>query len=315
MRRICRQAALHPAILSGRCTAQYRFFFWKKSGQDQANSKSSKESAEEPERIPAHLQRYLSAQTAIDDAFVESSLELLRLISEMDLTEREYDTLTEVSTMLFGASGQTFSLGEQFDTLFVALTLPASRNCSELSRVLLVVVDSVMPTPVAELLREGQGIVCGITEESCRALFVDFIHAMLGEEVAVEISNPLFPVSDDVADKCSAVSVLLRQVVVAVPGLDGLASFATLKQDAENIALRARLFALISQLCKAFDTEGTGLIQVSDLTDSLRNILASEGEVDELLQGVTPDEHGRIRYHQLCLMLTKPRRPASTKTT
>jgi hypothetical protein len=305
---VCGLRLAEPSFNS--TTAARRAFFWGKSKQKKETERDTAddESSITP-AVPEHLRQYMSSQSAIDDAFVESSLDLLRLTSEMELTASEYDVLAEVSTMLFGVYGQSLSLCDQFDTLFTAMCLPCSRRHAELSRVLFVVVDSVMPTPVADLLREGEVVLFSITEEEVKSLFSAFVHAILGDPVE-NLPNTRFTPLDRGMDESqrTPLAMLVSQVAVAIPTLQQMKSFCVIERDAEDIALRARLFALISQLCKAFDTEGTGLIQMSELSASLRNILSSEEEVEELLGGITADSSGRIKYHQLCLMLTKPRR-------
>lgn len=184
---------------------------------------------------------------------------------------------------------------EQFDAAYRALSLPIAAQQPHLRRQLLTVLECVLPHPlyhfflntdVLRAAREGG-------EERQEALLL-FVHGMLGD-VRVPRDSGL---SED-----EVLQVYIEDFTNAFPEATETEAFKEL--DLSRMALEARLFDLLGQLCAELDLERTGKVRLEDLRATAERVLGKE-KTAMLLEGAVADEMGKIAYAQLTALLTRP---------
>ncbi|EAN79539.1 hypothetical protein, conserved [Trypanosoma brucei brucei TREU927] len=187
---------------------------------------------------------------------------------------------------------------DQFNIVYKALCLPTVANNRQLQRSLLVVLEAVLPEALFRVFESADLFVVGPDNAKSREALVLFVRALLG---VVEVPEGV--------EREEVVFVYLDDVRTAFPSLRTNAAFVELEKNTTAIALRAKLFDLISQLCAEFDPEGSGRINLRELQQVAERVLGPE-QAQLLLEGTCADKNGKIRYMQLASLLLRapPRR-------
>lgn len=183
---------------------------------------------------------------------------------------------------------------EQFDLVYTALCLPLAVTNRQVHHCLMVILEAFLPEALFRVFESENLIVLGPEGAARRDVLIRFVHALLGcAEVpdGVESEELLFVYMDD--------------VIVAFPSLRNNPAFVELEANATTIAMKARLYTLLSQLCAEFDKEGTGKVSFVELMATARQVLG-EDKAHMLLEGAQPDKDGNICYAQLTSLLTRP---------
>ncbi|RNF20838.1 uncharacterized protein Tco025E_03729 [Trypanosoma conorhini] len=183
---------------------------------------------------------------------------------------------------------------EQFDLVYAALCLPIATNNLQVHRCLMVVLEAFLPEVLFRIFESEDLVVVGPGGAARRDALLRLVHALLGQA-----DVPAGVESEEV------VLVYLDDVRAVFPSLRRNPAFLELEANATSIAMKARLFALLSQLCVEFDTAGTGKVDLAELQSTAQRVLGEE-KARLLLDGAQPDKDGKIRYTQLTSLLTRP---------
>ncbi|EKF39465.1 hypothetical protein MOQ_000304 [Trypanosoma cruzi marinkellei] len=183
---------------------------------------------------------------------------------------------------------------EQFDLVYAALCLPIATSNRQVNRCLMVILEAFLPELLFRMFEGEDLIVVGPDGASRREALFRFVHALLGRA----------EVPDGVESE-EVVLVYLDDVRAMFPSLRNNPAFLELEANATSIAMKARLFALLSQLCVEFDKAGTGKVDLAELQATANRVLG-EKKARMLLDGAQPDKDGKIRYTQLTSLLTRP---------
>lgn len=185
---------------------------------------------------------------------------------------------------------------EQFDCVYFALCTSAARENRQVQRCLFILLDSVLPEALYRVFESVNLIVVGEDEQSMqrRDVLLQFMHAMLGDlKAPVEVEEE------------EVMMVYLDDVATAFPLLVSSPAWKAVAQDATSIALKAKLFALLGQLCAEFDKDGTGKVRLVELQETAERVLGKQ-QAALLLDGAPVDANGMIVYPQLAALLTRP---------
>jgi hypothetical protein len=238
-----------------------------------------------------------------NERVVDASLDILKWNVDLLLADDEHAVLSDVIGMLFFESYRSPS--EQYDATYRALCLPVSQRTPELKSALLVVLEYLLPTPFFGIFREtGDALFMELTTDEQKLLWRGTVHLFLGDFTEFEANHANF--AEISCDGEVNVTELLLRLEGIIPTLATSPSFVQVKESSEQLLLKARLFDLLTRLCKMFDTAGNGLIQLSEFKDSLVNVVG-QAEADAMLQGVAPDKDGCVRYFHVTSLLTRPR--------
>jgi hypothetical protein len=269
--------------------------FWNPFSKDRASKAVSKLAAD---------------QVAQNEELVDASLEILKLSSSTELADEETAVLSEIVDTLF--SDVSKKPAEQFDLVFQALRMPGVRAIEGLRGHLYVVMCSILPhklyvvfRDVGEELELLEDVGCGDEDaqqeqsslgQSKNAVFQlrRFVYFLLGD-----IS--LFDESVAEID----LDAIIAELEAAVPCLTAAPSYATLKASADSMVLTARLYSLIAELCAEFDTDKSGRISLEEFAECLGRVVG-EADAKAMLSSITPDKEGKIKYHHVSSLLTKP---------
>ena len=188
------------------------------------------------------------------------------------------------------------SPAEQFDLVYTALCLPAAQEQHDVQRCLIVVLHTVLPETLFRVFESVNLYVVHDDEQSLhqREALLRFMHAMLGE-----LRAPPGLEDEEV------LAVYVDDVAAVFPALATSPAWAVVAKDASTIALKAKLFALLSRLCAEFDEDRSGKVKLEDLRSTARRVLGEE-QATQLLEGAQPDKDGKIAYPQLAALLTRP---------
>jgi hypothetical protein len=98
----------------------------------------------------------------------------------------------------------------------------------------------------------------------------------------------------------------LQSLQTRVPHIDQNTHFIVLLQNINSVLLQARMAALLTEACLAFDEGRTGRIKVSELEESLRNIMPKEAAA-KIMAGVEAEnaEDGTVSYTQMVRILLR----------
>lgn len=194
---------------------------------------------------------------------------------------------------------------EQFDLVYAALCLPVARLDDGLYASLLVVLESIVPLPLYNLFVENSGTLVVVpgdsgdgggqgTEQQRRHVLSQFVHALLGDLHAPEG-----------LEEEEVLSVYTDDFIHAFPEAAASQSFRELQADVTGLAMRAKLFCLLGQLCAEFDQGNTGKVRLVELREAAERVLGKD-QAALLLQGAPVDAEGRLHYPQLASLLTRP---------
>ncbi|RNF07574.1 hypothetical protein TraAM80_03257 [Trypanosoma rangeli] len=227
-----------------------------------------------------------------NERLLDACLDLLALCRGEGTDRGSTDAVTAVVEATLHDVRKTPS--EQFDLVYAALCLPIATTNRQVYRCLMVVLEAFLPEVLFRIFESEDLIVVGPDGASRRSALLRFVHALLGQ------AN----VPDGVENE-EVVLVYLDDVSALFPSLRRNPAFLELEANATCIAMKARLFALLSQLCAEFDTAGTGKVDLAELQATSQRVLG-EVKARMLLDGAQPDKDGKIRYTQLTSLLTRP---------
>lgn len=230
---------------------------------------------------------------------------------------------------------------QQFDLLYSALCLPAAQEYQFVKRLLLVVMEAITPAPIAQLMLSVDLTLPDYDEESVirRSVLLRFMRALMGglaeeaesDEIRFSGRGDAETLDGEGADGASngstsggfalpkgvseeeALMVFLDDFRRAFPQVQRSPAFAVVEQHALNIALRSKLYTLLGRLCVEMDRERTGKVRLSELQEMANRVLGKE-QAMELLKGAVPDAEGKLRYAQLCAILTSVNTPSSSSS-
>ncbi|KAG5504009.1 hypothetical protein GH5_04869 [Leishmania sp. Ghana 2012 LV757] len=193
------------------------------------------------------------------------------------------------------------SPAEQFDRVYAALCLPAAQERRQVQRCLMVVLRSVVPETLYRVFESVNLLVLHDDARSLRQreVLMQFMHAQLGE----------LRVPDGLTEE-EVLSVYVEDMKSMFPALATCPAWDVVELDATTIALKAKLFALLSRLCAEFDKDKTGKVKLADLRSTAERALGKD-QSSYLLQGAQADKDGKIAYAQLAALLTRPPRRRS----
>ncbi|CAJ1008934.1 hypothetical protein Q4I28_004247 [Leishmania naiffi] len=185
---------------------------------------------------------------------------------------------------------------EQFDLVYTALCLPAAQHHRQVQRSLLVVLRSVVPEALYRVFESVDLFLLQNDEQSLRQhdVLIKFVHALLGE----------LHVPDGLVEE-EVLSVYVENMKAMFPVLATCPAWQVVERDAVTIALKAKLFALLSRLCAVLDEDKTGKVKLADLRSTAERVLR-KGQASRLLEGAQADKDGKIAYPQLAALLTRP---------
>jgi hypothetical protein len=188
------------------------------------------------------------------------------------------------------------SLAEQFDLVYAALCLPVAQEHRDVQRCLIVVLHTVLPE---NLFRVFESVNLYVVQDDAQSLqqreaLLRLVHALLGD----------LRVPKGLQDE-EVLAVYIDDVKTMFPALTTCPAWTAVEEDAANIALRAKLFALLGRLCAEFDDDKSGKVKLEDLRSTARRVLGEE-QATQLLEGAQPDKEGKIAYPQLAALLTRP---------
>lgn len=219
----------------------------------------------------------------MNENLVNAGLTLLNASSarQDELDAEDEEALSQVAQVLFS---ETFaSHEEQFEVVYTALSRPAVRNVRELERSVMTVLEMVVPSAVYNVF-VAVDVFTGLLEGE-RQLLHDVVVVLI-----------------DGAGNDDKLVELLGAAEAECPGLWELPAFSSLAKASEELLLKSRLYALITQTCLAFDPERTGKILISDLKPSLESVLGKE-EGESLVGRLRPDSNGAVYYGQVSALL------------
>jgi hypothetical protein len=281
------------ASCAGNVVHDSRRTFWNPFSKDRASKAVSKLAAD---------------QVAQNEELVDASLEILKLSSSTELADDETAVLSDIVDTLF--SDVSKKPAEQFDLVFQALRMPGVRAIEGLRGHLYVVLCSILPHKLyvvfrdvgeeLELLEDGSGKDTqqeqSLLGPNKNAVFQlrRFVYFLLGDV-------SLFDESVAEID----LDAIIAELEAAVPCLTAAPSYATLKASADSMVLTARLYSLIAELCAEFDTDKSGRISLEEFAECLGRVVG-EADAKVMLSSITPDKEGKIKYHHVSSLLTKP---------
>lgn len=192
---------------------------------------------------------------------------------------------------------------EQFDLVYAALCLPVAQEQRDVQRCLIVILHTVLPETLYRVFESVNLYVVHDDEQSLqqRGALLRLVHALLGDLHA----------PDGLHDE-EVLAVYMDDVRTLFPQLATCPAWAVVEQDASTIALKAKLFALLSRLCAEFDEDKSGKVKLDDLRSTAQRVLGEE-QATQLLEGALPDKDGKIAYPQLAALLTRPPPKHETK--
>jgi len=184
---------------------------------------------------------------------------------------------------------------EQFDLIYAALCQPDIHGNMEMRRTLMEVLFEVVPEPLYRVFESVNFILPDADAQSDerKAVLRTFVHAVLGQ-----VRAPDGLTEDEV------LLVYMDDLQTAFPLVQHAPSFETLKEQAAELAMKAKLLSLLSRLCVEFDRERTGKVQLAELQATADRVLGKE-KATALLQPAKADAEGFIRYGQLASLLTR----------
>ncbi|KAG5503456.1 hypothetical protein JKF63_05595 [Porcisia hertigi] len=185
---------------------------------------------------------------------------------------------------------------EQFSLVYTALCLPAAQEHRQVQRSLLVILRSVIPETLYRVFESVNLFVLHDDEPSrCqRDTLMKFMRAQLGD----------LHVPDGLAEE-EVLSVYVEDMKAMFPSLVTCPAWHAVERDAVTIALKAKLFAVLSRLCAELDEGRTGKIKLVDLRLTAERVLG-EDQAALLLEGAQADQNGSIAYPHLVALLTRP---------
>lgn len=217
------------------------------------------------------------------------------------------------------------SPAEQFDLLYAALCLPAAQKYAFLRTPLLTIMECVVPQPFYQYLRGVDVFLPDYDEESIirRESLLRFGRVLLGDlEFLQQVGQVEGEEGKENTKKSGSSSFLSEEVVVELivedfkkcfPNAIRVPAFEVLEKNALTIALQSKLYALLGRLCMELDPERSGRIALKDLEDTARRVLGKE-KARSLLESSEKvvDAEGKLRYRQLCALLSRGRSPSAT---
>ncbi|CBZ27442.1 conserved hypothetical protein [Leishmania mexicana MHOM/GT/2001/U1103] len=185
---------------------------------------------------------------------------------------------------------------EQFDLVYTALCMPAAQDHRQVQRSLLVVLRSIVPETLYRVFESVDLFVLRDDAQSLhqRDVLMKFAHAQLGD----------LHVPDGLAEE-EVLSLYVDDMRAAFPVLVTCPAWQVLEREATTIALKSKLFALLSRLCAEFDEERTGKVKLADLRSTAERVLGTD-QASCLLEGAQADKDGKIAYAQLVALLSRP---------
>nr|CCC53114.1 conserved hypothetical protein [Trypanosoma vivax Y486] len=283
-----------------------RRFFWNPFSTSDADGKrlhmeKSESAVEQHEGIVLKAQRDAMLH---NERLLDACLELLSLCRPVEDARGkpapsggslDMETVNIVTAVVGVTLHDTHKTpAEQFDLIYAALCMPSVANNIELKRCLMVVLEALLPEALFRVFEGTNLSVVGPDGKRQREVLSLFVHTLLG---TVEVP--------DGVEREELVLTYLDDVRNAFPALRGSQAFTELERNATRIAMRAKLYVLLSQLCAEFDREGTGKVNLCELQETAERVLGKEQAV-LLLDGARPDAEGKIRYTQLTALLTRP---------
>lgn len=251
-------------------------------------------------------------QVAQNEELVDASLEILKLSSSTDLADRESAVLSDIVNTLFADVSKKPS--EQFDLVFEALRMPGVRAIEGLRGHLYVVLCSILPHKLYVVFRDvGSELELLGTADPATSTSSPSSSSTASspeDDAVFKLRRFVFFLLGDVSlfDESIAeidLDAIIADLEAAIPCLTTCASYATLKASADSMVLTARLYSLIAELCAEFDTDKTGRISLDEFTQCLGRVVG-EVEAKGMLASITPDAEGKIKYHHVSSLLTKP---------
>lgn len=235
---------------------------------------------------------------------------------------------------------------DQFELLYAAFCLPAAQTYAFLRTPLMTILECVTPPPFCQYLRGVDVFLPNFDEESMirRAALLRFARVLMGDleylrQVGVvekeeeeegggdavvhdgaSSSTPASTTMEKERWKIEKEEVVVHAIVQDFKKCFPLATrgqaFLVLERRALDIALQSKLYALLGQLCVEMDREQTGKVSLNELDAMARRVLGKE-KAASLLRGAEEvvDAQGKLRYRQLCAILSRPPPPPSSTTT
>mmetsp|Transcript_8807 Transcript_8807/g.9918 ORF Transcript_8807/g.9918 Transcript_8807/m.9918 type:complete len:341 (-) Transcript_8807:57-1079(-) len=316
---LCRVVANADASHAARCCS--RRHFWgpfasesskKKRMLSDAASKVASEQIERNEKlVDATLSILNSVQTfrgsSVEDATDHNHDPLAAASAAAvigKLTEEEVGKLEGAVTMLFAAEGLALTPAEQFDRVYAVMCLDALHEDDTLMGHLFLILDSILPQKLYDVFLEG-GLPL-LRQQDPKQVFVvrRLAHLLLGELDLFLVPNAFNICCQDAGE--IDVESVLAEFATIIPCVAGTASFSALQASANELVLKARMFAILRELCASFDPEKTGKIDFKEFKETLIRVVGSEEQASEMLVGIVPDAQGKIPYQHVTATLTRP---------
>eukprot|EP00796_Vickermania_ingenoplastis_P007464 gene7464-5260_t len=262
-----------------------------------------------------------AALEPMQDRLLQTCVELLEMaggaadgrppLKEVDSASREvfFDLVDAV------LHDYTKTPAQQFELVYAALCLPAAQQHLFVRRALMVVLEAVAPAPLHQLMSAVDLSLPEYDEESVirRAAVIRLGRALMGglEELAEEEAfGDASKRPEDALTEEEVLLVYLDDFKKAFPSACRAAAFELLERNAATIALKSQLFTLLGRLCREMDSEQSGKIRLEDLQSLAKRVLGEE-KAKMLLDGAVADAEGKLRYAQLCALLTRAPPPPS----
>lgn len=205
----------------------------------------------------------------------------------------------------------------QWDLLYAALCLPAAQTEANVRAALMVISEVALPQPLYRLLEASKDVLVlpGFDEESVirRAVLGRFARALMGgvmeeeEQVRLARQQQLAPAaSANASNRLSEEEIMegyLKDFKEAFPLATKVPAFQAIEQHYVSIGLRSQLYVLLGRLCVELDGKRTGKVRFDELQATAQRVLGKE-KAEALLAGARVDSDGKLRYAQLCALIT-----------
>lgn len=219
----------------------------------------------------------------------------------------------------------TKSPSQQFDLVYTALCLPAAQQFTHVRFPLMTLLEAITPGPLFQFFSSVNLFIPGYDEESImkRNALINLARALMGECSTEGFSE--LPVSCEdfpelsqfrAARKPAEISeeeyilVLLDDFKRVFPTEIRVPAFESIESNATEISLRSRFYTLLGRLCIELDPEKSGKVKLEDLKEMAIRVLGKD-RAELLLKDAPVDEEGKLRYAQLCALLSRPPHPSS----
>ncbi|CCW62550.1 unnamed protein product [Phytomonas sp. EM1] len=292
----------------------FRHFTWKipfiSSSSSNTTTSSAPCSSCRPSNETTTSQRFSAKETDLKSKFMDerlagACLDLLKLCgnsgsvwrARKPLDRASKERLWKVTDMLLHESQLTPA--DQFDIVYDALCCPAARKEMQMRRILMVVLESVLPMDVFRLFEAEDLILPEVPDVhdaknvALRSMLRRFIHSFLGE-----LDAP------DGLTKEEVLRAYTEDFKHAFPTAALSPAFVELEKKAMRIAMRAKLIKLLMDLYAAFDTQRTGKVKLIELRHTVEQVMGKE-KARQLLEDIPTDSEGNLAYAQFTWLLAR----------